>query len=422
MTKKLLYRASRANLIVAVFILLISAPVFYWVTEKLYIEDADEALLLRKEEFLHYFAPGFKKSEIAAWNKFNRDFKIEAVKPLTRDTLFYNFYYDSLANENEPYRELNAPIVIEGEPYTYTARINLVETNDLIRSIGLLFLLMIALLMLGWWYINKRYSQQLWAPFYQTLAAIEQFELDKAVKPTLNTSDVEEFNRLNESVEKLIEKNLSIYQSQKEFVENAAHELQTPLAVFQAKIDALLQYGPFTEEQFNRLVALHESAARLKRLNKNLLLLSKIDNDVYHTRSTVAVKEIIEKQLEFFCEQAQAKQIDINTSLGKAVKVQSNSVLLELMVSNLFMNAVRHNIAGGKIYVALNQSMLRFSNTGKPHPLGADKLFTRFSKVNASEQGNGLGLAIVKKITELNSWRIAYEYADGLHQFSVYFE
>jgi len=76
-------------------------------------------------------------------------------------------------------------------------------------------------------------------------------------------------------------KNSAIYRNQREFVENAAHELQTPLALFQAKIDTLIQSGDFTEQQNQILSSLNESVSRLNRLNKNLLLLSKIDNENY---------------------------------------------------------------------------------------------------------------------------------------------
>src|SRR5690606_26525908 len=147
----------------------------------------------------------------------------------------------TLNAENEPYRELNLPVSIEGKPYTYSARINLVETEDLMKSIALLFFIIISLLLIGLLLINKRLSLNLWKPFYETLQQIEQFEIDKSNQPKLTDTNIEEFNRLNQSIEKLIERNTSIYHSQREFIENAAHELQTPLAVFQAKIDTLIQ-------------------------------------------------------------------------------------------------------------------------------------------------------------------------------------
>ena len=421
MTKKLLHKTSRTYLIFAMLILIISAPLFYFLTEKLYIDDADEALILRKNEFLQFSIAQLKETDIPVWNIFNRDIKIIEAKPLQKETIFYSYYYDTLNAENEPYRELNLPVTIEGKPYTYSARINLVETEDLMKSIALLFFIIISLLLVGLLLINKRLSQNLWKPFYETLQQIEQFEIDKSNQPKLNDTNIEEFNRLNQSIEKLIERNTSIYHSQREFIENAAHELQTPLAVFQAKIDTLIQSAEFTEPQNQILSSLNDSVSRLNRLNKNLLLLSKIENDNYNEKQTISLNEAIEKHLDFFTEQAKAKNLTIKTELNVAVSINSNPILAEILISNLFLNSIRHNVIDGQIVIILSSNSLKFSNTGQPQPLVADKLFNRFSKSNPSEQGNGLGLAIIKKIADLNNWKITYSFAYNFHSFSVAF-
>ncbi|MCW5908346.1 MAG: HAMP domain-containing histidine kinase [Chitinophagales bacterium] len=419
MTKKLLHKTSNAYLIFAVLVLVVSAPLFYFITEKLYIDDADEALILRKNEFLQFHSSTLTEKDIPIWNKFNRDIKIKEPQSISGDTFFYTYYYDSLGQENEPYRELNFPIIIEGKPYTYSARINLVETEDLIKSIALLFFIILLLLLLGLFIINKRLSQNLWKPFYETLRQIEQFEIDKSNQPKLTETNIEEFNRLNQSIEKLIERNTTIYHSQREFIENAAHELQTPLAVFQAKIDTLIQSGEFTEQQNQILSSLNDSVSRLNRLNKNLLLLSKIENDNYSEKQSISLNKLIEKHLEFFIEQSRAKNISIKTELSEPVIVNANPVLAEILISNLFLNAIRHNVANGRVEVTLTKQSITFSNTGNNKPLAADKLFTRFSKSNPSEQGNGLGLAIVKKIADLNKWKVKYSFEANLHTFSV---
>lgn len=402
-------------------LLIVSAPLFYFTTERLYIEETDETLILHKNEFLKYSLPNLTTNDISNWNKYNRNVKIEPYRNLGNDTIFYNSYYDTLDAETEPYRELNASILIDGNPYTYSARINLVETEDLMESIAMLFLVIISLLLVGLFVITKRLSINLWKPFNETLNQIEKFEVDKSNKPKLAETNIEEFNRLNKSIEKLIEKNTSIYHSQREFVENAAHELQTPLAVFQAKIDTLIQSFDFTQEQYKMLSSLNDSVSRLNRLNKNLLLLSKMENDNYNEKETIYLNETINKHLDFFTEQAKAKNLNIKIELTEKISVKSNPVLAEILISNLFLNAIRHNINDGQILVKLSNHSLLFSNSGQLQPLVAHNLFNRFSKSNPAEQGNGLGLAIIKKIADLNNWRISYSFADNLHSFSVTF-
>jgi signal transduction histidine kinase len=419
MTKKLLHKTSTVYLLFSVMLLIVSAPLFYYITERLYIEETDETLILHKNEFLKYSLPTLTTAEIQNWNKYNRNIKIEPFNNSGKDTIFYKSYYDTLDAETEPYRELNASILIDGNPYTYSARINLVETEDLMESIAILFLVIISLLLVGLFAITKRLSINLWKPFYETLNQIEKFEIDKSNQPKLIETNIEEFNRLNKSIEKLIDKNTSIYHSQREFVENAAHELQTPLAVFQVKIDTLIQNSNFTEEQYKILSSLNDSVSRLNRLNKNLLLLSKMENEIYNEKQTINLNEAIEKQCDFFTEQAKAKNLIIKIEMNEAVAVKSNPVLAEILISNLFLNAIKHNVIDGQVLVTLTNHSLIFTNTGPSQTLVIDKLFNRFSKSNPSEQGNGLGLAIIKKIAELNNWKISYSFTNNLHSFAV---
>jgi len=421
MTKKLLHKTSSSYLIFAVLLLILAAPLFYFITNKLQIDDADEALMLYKNEFLKYSIINLTETDIPIWNKFNRDIKIKKATQLKSDTIFYKYYYDTLNNENEPYRELNTSIHLGENQYTYSARINLVETEDLMKSIAILFLVIISLLLIGLFVITKTLSIKLWKPFNETLNQIEKFEIDKSNQPTFTETDIEEFNRLNKSIEKLVEKNTSIYRSQREFIENAAHELQTPLAVFQAKIDTFIQSAGFTQEQYIMLSSLNDSVSQLKRLNKNLLLLSKLENESYSEKETISLNETINMHLDFFREQAEAKNLDINMELIVETLVTSNHVLAEILISNLFLNAIRHNINNGQIIVKLSTHSLVFSNSGQLQPLEACNLFNRFSKANSSEQGNGLGLAIIKKIANLNNWTISYSFADNLHAFSLTF-
>ena len=421
MNKKLLNKTLKTYLIYSVLILIISAPLFYYATKRLYTKEADDTLLLHKKEFLKYTASTLQYTDIPLWNRFNRNAKIDSVKQTTKDTLFFSSYYDTLDAEIEPYRELNFPISIQGKPYSYSERINLVETEDLLKNIAILFFAIISILLFGLFFITKKLSLNLWKPFYKTLHQIESFEIDKTKQPDFTETDIEEFNRLNTSIKKLIEKNTIIYKSQKEFIENAAHELQTPLAVFQVKIDTLIQRSDVTQEQSEILGSLNENVSRLNRLNKNLLLLSKMENDSYSDKQTISLTNYIQKNLDFFTEQAKAKSLIIKMELQKDFEIKSNPVLAEVLISNLFLNAIKHNIEGGQISIAMQENKLVFSNSGQPSPLNTDKLFKRFSKSNPSEQGTGLGLSIVKKIADINNWTVAYNYENNLHSFSILF-
>jgi two-component system sensor histidine kinase ArlS len=422
MTKKLLHKTLKYYLLFSLSVMLLAAPFFYFAIQFLYLEEADEGLVLLKKEFVENSIPKLKENDIEVWNKLNRNVKIKKNQEnLKEDTFFYKNYYDTLDIENEPYRILISPVKIKGKDYTFFARTNLIEKKDLIASIVILFVVIIAILLIGLFIITKRVSVTLWKPFYETLEQIEKFEIDKSSNTQFVSNNIEEFNRLNQAINKLIEKNMLIFKSQKEFIENAAHELQTPIAIFKGKIETLLQRSDVTKEQFEILDKLNSTTGRLTKLNKNLMLLSKIESNQFEATHKVNLDEIINNQLDFFTEQALAKNITIKTNLEPNTLVNVNQFLSETVINNLFLNAINHNILNGVINVILDKNSLVFSNTGILKSLETNQLFERFSKVNPSSKGNGLGLSIIKKITENNQWTVIYNFKDNLHIFEIRF-
>lgn len=360
-------------------------------------------------------------NDIWVWNKFNRDVKIEAnLFKIKRDSIFYSSYLDTLANENEPYRVLLSPVSIEGKPFVLAAQINLVESEDMIRGIAVLFVLILIILLAGLYFITRMLSKRLWEPFYFTLGQVESFELDKNTKTQFIPTDVEEFSRLNQSVSKLFEKNSRVYKSQKEFIENASHELQTPLALFRAKLDALAQQLPFTEEIGKTLSVLNDAVTRLTRINKNLLLLSKIENDHYSDTDQFSINGLLEKQVAFLMEQADETDVAVRLIANEPLPVQANAALLEIAISNLLLNALRHNRRGGNITIACEEQTLKIANTSNAAALDTTKLFQRFANTQ-STGGNGLGLAIVKKVADMHGWRLEYKFDGEMHIFLIIF-
>jgi two-component system sensor histidine kinase ArlS len=419
--QRLLYKTQKAYMLFSLLILLISAPLFYFLIEGMYLEETDETLTLHQKEFMTYNAPELTENDIPLWNRMSRDLKIEdAAFPLKRDSVFQQFYFDTLDQENEPYRVLLSPVSINGKSYHLRARLSMVESEDLITSIVLLFSVIMLLLLLGLYFITRYFSKKLWQPFYDTLSQIEHFEIDKNAVLQFPETSVEEFHRLNTALNNLAIRNSLIYKSQQEFIENAAHELQTPLAIFQAKLETLMQQ-PLTPEQADVLLSLSGSATRLNRLNKNLLLLSKIDNHNYAGKESIRLKDTIEKMLDFFTEQANEKNISIRFHAEAPGDSNSNPVLAEIVISNLLLNAIRHNTENGLVTISLEKNTLTVSNSGPSAELIADKLFLRFSRSGTVSHGSGLGLAIIKKIADLNGWNISYAYCENLHVFTLTF-
>ena len=228
MNKKLLQKTLNYYFIYAIIILITVGPLFYIVTNILYEDDANEDLYAIKKQFDKFTKDDLTIKDITLWNKFNRDVNLQKFNGQLKDSLFEHSYYDALNKENEPFRVLTSPVKIENKWFTFSAKINMVEKENLISSTVILFILLLLLLIIGFFIITKIISKKLWQPFYVALDKMEQFEIDKSTSVKLIKSTTQEFNRLNSAIDNLIHKNSTIYQSQREFIENAAHELQTP--------------------------------------------------------------------------------------------------------------------------------------------------------------------------------------------------
>ncbi|WP_459685914.1 sensor histidine kinase [Viscerimonas tarda] len=280
------------------------------------------------------------------------------------------------------------------------------------------FLGLMAAFMLATRLIYKR----LWHPFFQTLSQIEQFNIKNNEMPQFPQTGIKEFIQLNNALEKLAENNMNAYKIQKEFTENASHEMQTPLAVFQSKLDILIQQPGLTEEHLSIIQSLYDTTSRLSRINKNLLLLAKIDNLQFVETQTINVTEVIPESLSFLTEQAAGKNICIETDIVRdSCRIEANRTLIESLFNNLITNAIRHNTANGRISVAFNGKRLTVANTGINHPLDEKMLFRRFGQMTGKTRGSGLGLAIVQQICVLNKWQIHYGFNRGMHRFTVTF-
>lgn len=292
--------------------------------------------------------------------------------------------------------------------------------EDILEGMALQFCLIALLLAVGIVLTMRFISYRLWKPFDETLRLVRNFRLEDGKLPNFPKTDVTEFDILNRVLAALLQNTLTSYRSQKEFTENASHELQTPLAVFQAKLDLLLQQSDLTERQAEIIQGLYEEANRLSRLSRNLLLLAKIDNRQYERMETINLADFLAKVLPPL--RNVAGDMAIKTEMEyKGTPVKANRALLESLVNNLVVNAVRHNRHDGEIVLRLAGSALTISNTSDEPALDETLIFNRFYRPSEKVKGNGLGLAIVKAICDYHGWAVGYRYLDGRHHFTVRF-
>jgi signal transduction histidine kinase len=157
-------------------------------------------------------------------------------------------------------------------------------------------------------------------------------------------------------------------------------------------------------------------------MNKNLLLLAKIDNLQFLDTQDLNVAGISDKSFSFLREQAEVNRITTAININnKSLMVWANKTLLESLINNLMTNAIKHNIPDGNLSIELGKNTLIISNTGTGKSLNHEMLFRRFGRMNEKVKGSGLGLAIVKQICIQYGWDIIYSHENGMHRFTVVF-
>jgi signal transduction histidine kinase len=318
------------------------------------------------------------------------------------------------------YRQLQQVVMVQGIPYQVTIRKSQEQKTALITSFTQIIILVFVILFLTALIFNWLISRRLWTPFQRSLQKIRTAELEQMKTTRFEKTNTTEFNELNAALNSMTDKIYRDYINIKEFTENAAHEMQTPIAVIQSKLELLLQDSNLTSEQTASVVQAAESLARLAKLNQGLLFLAKIENNQYAAASNINLAENCKKYIDLFNEIIKDKNLEVEGSLDEPFETMIHPLLADSLITNLVGNAIKYNYNGGSIRISTAKNKLEISNTSNLPAIEANRLFLRFgASREKAEDSNGLGLAIVKKIADVNELVINYSFNNNLHTFTI---
>lgn len=336
-----------------------------------------------------------------------------------KDTMLYMQDDDDPEPELEPVRMLTTAFEHQGYYYELSIINSMIEESDLIKNLFYSVVILFILLVISIVSINKVVIQRLWGPLYTFLDQLTRFRLGKTKeKPAMDTQ-IQEFKDLELAVATLIRHNEESYEQQKQFIGNASHELQTPLAIMINKLEIMAETEGLNQEQAEIVAAVLATAERLVRLNKSLLLLSKIENKQFLHNADLPFNALVLNIVAELEAIAAFKKVSINVVQEDRLSVQMDSALANIVVSNLLRNALFHNKLGGEVNIRITNKGLTVSNTSTYATLDANLVFSRFYKSDAASKGTGLGLAIVQAICHLYGFAIVYQYENNQHSFQV---
>jgi len=415
----------RNYLFYSFLIFLLTIPLFYFVVRSVLLHSVDRSLRSQLREIRSNLGEIRSQADLTAWSRLDKDISLSPTDEVIGDRIYTGYRFSPKHREQEPYREIAGVITVGGKTYRLVISSSLVENEDLLGSILLVQAIVLFVLIGGMLWINQRVSKRLWQPFYIALKNMQQFQVNKQTDLPFLASTTDEFNELNMAMKNLFSRSSEMFLQQKEFTENASHEMQTPLAIFQSKLELLMQTPHLSEEQANLINSLDVTNRRLIKLNKSLLLLTKIENNQYQTVEGVEIGAVCSRLIQHSRIHAEARNIAIHGEFPETIVVSVNNTLIEILISNLLSNAIRYNMDNGEILVRTEKDALVIENTGVPIPLVLSRIFDRFYKQAGpagSDDSTGLGLAIVKNICTLYGFSAGYSFREGRHVFRVLFK
>lgn len=330
-------------------------------------------------------------------------------------------FYMPYDEDDEPYRVLRTGFHDrEGNPYKLEIRTSTVEEDDFLFDLAISLAVLYSVIVLSIVVINHIVLTRAWQPFHKILRNLSRYRFGEANSFEAVPTQVKEFVELNQQIETMIHRNEEVFNSQKRFIENASHELQTPLTIMAGKLDLLLD-EELTEEQLLKISEAKQSLLRMVNLNKSLLMLSRIENKQYIHEEEVNFNDVVDELLENMQPLIDHQNMKVLREESGTFTVTFNKELAFVLISNLLRNAIKYNLpTEGEIRIVLSTDEIRIANTSHVGRLNTAFIFERFHKGQQDSQSNGLGLSIVQSILQQYPYiQLQYVFVDQMHEFRL---
>lgn len=347
-----------------------------------------------------------------------------SIRPLTTEEVehYRDRYYDGTVyieteDEYEPVRIMKSCFMATDlKYYELELRLSTLERDDLIAAIFKYLVALYIALLCCIIFSTRLILKSVFRPLDRLLEWLENVSPGHPA-PYLNPDcRIREFRTLNRAALEMHERAEKAYREQKEFIENASHELQTPLAVINGKLELLAEHENLDEEVLKNIDDMFRSLHRAIQLNKSLLLLSRIQNRQFEEVTEVDMNPHVRKILELLSDLYEEKELDYHLSDTEDCRIRMNESLAHTLLTNLIKNAIIHSPDHGRVDIVIHSARIEIINDGN-QALDKQQIFKRFYKGNAGQkESTGLGLSIAQSIANLYHIKLTY-YHDGRHHF-----
>lgn len=397
------------------------AGLFYaFILDEVY-DNVDDGL---KNQKIHIIRQAYIDSTVLRTREFGiNQFRILPSDSLEKTNRFSRqMIYMEYDDELEPYRVLRTGFYApDGQPYSLEIRTSTVEEDDFLINLTIALVVLYLLIVFTLFLVNSCVLEKALKPLKGLIRDLQNYKFGDGSRVSAVNSQVSEFIILDQKIQEMIDRNESLFLRQKQFIENASHELQTPLAITINKLDLLLENGELNETQSTEIGETKRALLRMVNLNKSLLMLSRIENRQFEEKETVSISAVTEEVITDLDEIIRYKNLTLlRPDHPEEFTLYANRSLMGILVSNLLRNAIRYNIPQGVIEVSIRRNEFSISNTSTLPPLNPVIIFERFYKYSLDNNSSGLGLSIVESIIKTYpQLRLDYSYRNGQHCFTV---
>lgn len=405
-------------------VLTLWSVLFYLVMMDEITDEVDDAIDLYAEDVITRYLAGKELPDTD--NGTNNSYHIHHVTDEYARTHPHFSYTDETLyirdkREAEPARVMKTIFRnAAGEWMELTVMTPTIEKKDLMESIaywilGLYITVVLTIIVVNAWVIRRSMR-----PLYRLLGWLDRYNINEQTKPIDNPTTVTEFQTLNDAILRFSKRNQELFEQQKRFIGDASHELQTPIAICQNRLEMLCDTD-MSEEQMGEIFKTLQTLEHMSELNRSLLLLSKIDNNQYLDTVPVDMVSLISQTQSEYRRMATERKVKVTIEETTPLVWTMNPTLAKVLVHNLYRNALVHNLTegGGELHIYIGIGEISFTNTGSPMPLDREHIFDRFYKAGGREGSSGLGLAIVKAICQTSKLTIDYDFVEKKHKFSI---
>lgn len=284
----------------------------------------------------------------------------------------------------------------------------------LVWSVILFSALLVAMLAISVIVVN--YNMK---PFHALMKWMDGYVPGKKGTAAPADTDIIEFRRLAATAQKAVDRFEKEYEERKVFIGNVTHELQTPLAVCSSRVEMLLNREDLDETVALELAKIHRSIQHVIRLNKTLLLLTKIEHGQFPDKSDTDIVSMLKDNVDIYQEMYEYKNIDVQFNVSSGLKIMMNEKMASVLVSNLVKNAFIHSPEGSSVRIEVSSDGFEVRNPGEA-ALDSGQLFRRFYQPGGRKSGStGLGLALANAVCGYSGLDLSYSFEGDSHLFSV---